>query len=90
MIPTTEASRQPMRYSFPVPGRTLRNMIDYLIASGKKFTRDEATIDVMLSLYQEERRTIRYWADRWKWSKSTVHKHLPQMTADATGYLRGF
>lgn len=65
-----------------MPGRPLRALLDHAAETGRKFTQDEATADLMLAIDRGDERPVRYYAKRWRWAKSTVHRRMDEMRSD--------
>lgn len=63
-------------YLFPTPGQLLRGLLDDQAQADEEFSEYQATADIMLALDRGDVKPIRYYAGRWAWSKSTVHRHM--------------
>lgn len=73
-------------YLFPFRGSTAQRLLDFKadLADGEiSFTEDEAIHDVMLAIDSGRERSLRQWAERWGWSKSSVYRRWDELERTA-------
>ena len=68
-----------MEYRLPVKVSKLRKIVDDLSRRGIEFDEDDAVIDLMLATDRGDVKPIRYYARRWKWSKSRVSRSMDRL-----------
>src|SRR5690606_23693738 len=85
--PPPEMDGQDRPYLFPVPAAVLRGGLNLRAQLGAEISEDEAVCDTMLDLDRMDARhppaqrlqklhSVRYYAERWGWSKSQVQRGL--------------
>ena len=70
----------------PTPARKLRKYLDLLAAVGEVFDEMDATLDMMLALDRNDIKPERYYALRWQWTKSRVHRQKATLIKTAINY----
>ena len=73
----------------PISLRVLRNLLDAKSRSGLEFRDDEAALDLLLAHDRNDVKPERYYAKRWHWTQSDVHrkkhiiigKHIDEISA---------
>jgi hypothetical protein len=70
-------------FLFPTPGYVLRDLLDERAQSDEPFSEKLAAADIMLALDRGDLKPVRYYARRWAWSKSKVHRHLDRLKTQA-------
>ena len=65
-----------------IPGSVLKRLVQDEINRGAPIDRESAIIDLMIDMHEEDVKSHRYYAKRWKWKDHTTYKRMKVMRLD--------